>query len=72
MTDYVLSIVDVLTHLNSLFLQALVSQVVKATKASNQLPGEGDDFEYYSSFPGFKSFCDKMSGRINRMCVTWR
>lgn len=48
-------------------LQALVSQVVKTTRASNQLPGEGDDFEYYSSFPGFKTFCDKMSGRVNRM-----
>ncbi len=43
--------------------------MIAATKASNRLPGEGDDFEYYSSFPGFKTFCDKMGGRANRMYV---
>ncbi len=44
--------------------------MILATKSSNGLPGEGDDFEYYSSFPGFKTFCDKMGGRANRMYVS--
>ena len=46
--------------------QSLLSQVVQATKSANGLPAEGDDFDYYVSFPGFKTFCAKMGARINK------
>ena len=46
--------------------QALLSEVMKATKAANGLPAEGDDYDYYSSFPGFRTFCSKMGSRVTR------
>ena len=46
--------------------QALLSQVMQATRSANSLPAEGDDFDYYSSFQGFKTFCSKMGDRANR------
>ncbi|KAK3593284.1 hypothetical protein CHS0354_012379, partial [Potamilus streckersoni] len=32
----------------------LLTAVLQATKSSNELPAEGDDFDYYSSFQGFQ------------------
>lgn len=48
-------------------LQALVAQVMAATKSSNKLPQEGDDYDYYISFPGFQSFSNKMAQRVDRI-----
>ena len=42
---------------------------MKATKAANSLPEEGDDFDYYCSFPGFRTFCSKMGSRVTRRWV---
>ena len=39
---------------------------MQATRSANSLPTEGDDFDYYSSFQGFKTFCSKMGDRANR------
>ena len=38
-----------------------------ASKNANGLPQAGDDYEYYSSFPGFQTFCSKMTTRIDRI-----
>ena len=38
-----------------------------ATKSANGLPQERDDFDYYISFPGYKTFTSKMSTRVDRM-----
>lgn len=51
--------------------QALLAQVVQATKSANALPTEGDEFEFYSSFPGFKTFCSKIGLRINKRYLLW-
>ena len=48
-------------------VQALLCQVMSAAKSSNGLPEEGDDYDYYMSFPGYSNFCSKMATRINRM-----
>lgn len=37
-----------------------------ATKSCNSLPTERDDFDYYSSFPGYLNFCNKMKSRVDR------
>ena len=50
-----------------LILQALVTQVMAATKSSNKLPQEGDDYDYYDSFPGFQAFSNKMARRVDRI-----
>ena len=47
--------------------QALVSQVMTATKSVSGLPQEGDDYDYYASFPSYKTFCSKMVSRIDRI-----
>lgn len=47
--------------------QALVTQVMAATKSSNKLPQEGDDYDYYVSFPGFQAFTAKMGLRVDRI-----
>ncbi|KAL1428228.1 hypothetical protein MTO96_002629 [Rhipicephalus appendiculatus] len=36
------------------FLDSLLRSVVQATKAANDLPGAGEDFEYFSSFASFR------------------
>ena len=38
-----------------------------ATKSSNGLPQERDDFDYYISFPGYQTFVSKMTARIDRI-----
>lgn len=38
-----------------------------ATKSANGLPQEGDDFDYYISFPGYHTFSSKMATRVDRM-----
>ena len=50
-----------------LYIRALLSVVMKATKCSNALPDEGDEFDYYSSYPGFKTFSSRVGARLNRM-----
>ena len=47
-------------------MQALLGHVMQATKSCNSLPVESDDFDYYSSFPGYMTFCDKMKSRVDR------
>ncbi len=39
---------------------------MQATKSCNSLPIESDDFDYYSSFPGYMTFCSKMKSRVDR------
>ena len=39
---------------------------MQATKSCNSLPVESDDFDYYSSFPGYMTFCGKMKSRVDR------
>lgn len=46
-------------------LQALLGHVMQATKSCNSLPVESDDFDYYSSFPGYMTFCSKMKSRVD-------
>lgn len=48
-------------------MQALITNVMTATKSANKLPQEGDDFDYYLSFPGFQTFTSKMSTRVDRL-----
>ena len=38
---------------------------MQATKSCNSLPVESDDFDYYSSFPGYMTFCSKMKSRVD-------
>lgn len=38
-----------------------------ATKSANGLPQEGDDYDYYVSFPGYQTFSSKMSTRVDRI-----
>ena len=47
-------------------MQALLGHVMQATKSCNGLPVESDDFDYYSSFPGYMTFCSKMKSRVDR------
>ena len=47
-------------------MQALLGHVMQATKSCNSLPVESDDFDYYSSFPGYMTFCSKMKTRVDR------
>lgn len=39
------------------FAQNAFSTIVTALKAGNGLPRHGDDFDFYSSFDGFRKFC---------------
>ena len=39
---------------------------MQATKSCNSLPTESDDVDYYSSFPGYVTFCSKMKSRVDR------
>jgi hypothetical protein len=48
------------------YMQALLGHVMQATKSCNSLPIESDDFDYYSSFPGYMTFCGKMKSRVDR------
>ena len=41
--------------------------VVKATKFSNPLPDEGEEFGYFSSYPGFKTFRSRVRAKLNKM-----
>jgi hypothetical protein len=47
-------------------MQVLLGHVMQATKSCNSLPIESDDFDYYSSFPGYMTFCGKMKSRVDR------
>ncbi|XP_033763872.1 exosome component 10-like [Pecten maximus] len=40
------------------FTQKTLRAVLQATKSSNELPAAGDDFDYYSSFQGFRDILD--------------
>lgn len=48
-------------------IQALFTQLITATKSANKLPQEGDDFDYYISFPGYQTFSSKMATRVDRL-----
>lgn len=45
----------------------LLKEAVKTTKKSSSLPLSGDEFEYYSSFTGFKIFSSRVGSRINKL-----
>ena len=56
-----------LHFLNYIFLflkQQALRSLLLATKASNDLPNAGDDFDYYSSFEGFRDVMDIEGKRI--------
>ncbi|XP_021366504.1 exosome component 10-like [Mizuhopecten yessoensis] len=46
------------------FTQKTLRAVLQATKASNDMPAAGDDFDYYSSFQGFRDILDIEGKRI--------
>ncbi|XP_060085137.1 exosome component 10-like [Ylistrum balloti] len=46
------------------FTQKTLRAVLQATKSSNDLPAAGDDFDYYSSFQGFRDILDVEGKRI--------
>ncbi|XP_074655817.1 exosome complex component 10-like [Tubulanus polymorphus] len=46
------------------FSQHALSGVMRAIKSSNDLPAHGDDFDYYSSFEGFRDLMDIEGKRI--------
>ena len=45
-------------------LQHLLRQTSRATQMANQLPGVGDDYDYYSCFETFRNFEHVESGRL--------
>ncbi|KAJ8021610.1 Exosome component 10 [Holothuria leucospilota] len=49
------------------FAQNAFTTIVSALKAGNGLPRNGDDFDYYSSFDGFRNFCHQNGERILRI-----
>uniref|UniRef100_A0A8C5QXY1 Exosome complex component 10 n=1 Tax=Leptobrachium leishanense TaxID=445787 RepID=A0A8C5QXY1_9ANUR len=46
------------------FVKHALGTVVAATKASTGLPQSGDEYDFYSSFPGFRAFCDSQGNRL--------
>jgi hypothetical protein len=44
--------------------QHALKSVLQATKASNDLPASGDDFDYYSTFEGFRDIMGIEGNRI--------
>ncbi|XP_068094867.1 exosome complex component 10 isoform X2 [Hyperolius riggenbachi] len=44
--------------------QYALGTVVSATKASTGLPQCGDEFDFYRSFPGFRSFCESQGDHL--------
>ncbi|XP_052761274.1 exosome component 10-like [Mya arenaria] len=46
------------------FMQQTLRSVLLATKSSNEMPAAGDDFDYYSSFPGFQGLMNIEGKRI--------
>ncbi|XP_064642526.1 exosome complex component 10-like [Lineus longissimus] len=52
------------------FSQAMLTSVMGAIKSSNELPAEGDDFDYYSSFETFRSLMNIEGQRILQLMQT--
>ncbi|GAB1606032.1 exosome component 10-like [Argonauta hians] len=48
----------------SLYTQKVLQTVLQCVKSSNDLPAEGDDYDFYSSFPGFQELMDVEGKRI--------
>uniref|UniRef100_A0A8C4TDH1 Exosome complex component 10 n=1 Tax=Erpetoichthys calabaricus TaxID=27687 RepID=A0A8C4TDH1_ERPCA len=46
------------------FVKHGLANVLKATKASAQLPQAGDEYDFYRSFPGFQAFCETQGERL--------
>ncbi|XP_061184893.1 exosome complex component 10-like [Saccostrea echinata] len=46
------------------FTQQALKSVLQATRASNDLPAAGDDFDYYSSFQGVRDILDIEGKRV--------
>ncbi|KAG2459298.1 EXOSX protein, partial [Polypterus senegalus] len=46
------------------FVKYGLANVLKATKASAQLPQAGDEYDFYRSFPGFQAFCETQGERL--------
>lgn len=53
-------------NVDSLIKQSYQS-FLDLTRISRKLPIPGEDYEYYSSFPGYRIFCDKMKQKITNM-----
>ncbi|XP_030835176.1 exosome component 10 [Strongylocentrotus purpuratus] len=66
----VTNIVPGFTSVND-FAQKALGKLKLATRAANELPAAGDDYDFYSSFEGFRQFCnsqgDKLLGNIQRL-----
>ncbi|XP_053378840.1 exosome component 10-like [Mercenaria mercenaria] len=49
------------------FVQQTLKSVLQATKCSNEMPAEGDDFDFYSSYQGFQDVMNIEGKRILHM-----
>ncbi|XP_073459559.1 LOW QUALITY PROTEIN: exosome complex component 10-like [Aquarana catesbeiana] len=46
------------------FVKYALGKVVATTKSSTGLPQSGDEYDFYRSFPGFRSFCETQGDRL--------
>ncbi|KAG8568467.1 hypothetical protein GDO81_014012 [Engystomops pustulosus] len=46
------------------FVKYALGKVVGATKASTGLPQSGDEYDFYRSFPGFRTFCEQQGDHL--------
>ncbi|KAM5132574.1 exosome complex component 10 [Mantella aurantiaca] len=46
------------------FVQHALKMAMSTTKSSAGLPQCGDEYDFYRSFPGFRSFCDTQGDRL--------
>lgn len=57
------------------FLQYALGKVIATTKSSTGLPQSGDEYDFYRSYPGFRSFCETQGDRLLHwyvITVCWR
>ena len=43
---------------------------METIRRSGGLPPEGEEYEYYYNYVGFRTFCNHVGGRINKLSVT--
>lgn len=48
----------------SILKQKALGKLKLATRAANELPAAGDDYDFYSSFEGFRQFCNSQGDKL--------
>ncbi|XP_071507296.1 exosome complex component 10-like [Diadema antillarum] len=48
------------------FAKKALGKLMLATRAANELPAGGDDYDFYSSYEGFRHFCNSQGDRLLR------